>query len=111
MKNKRGQALVEFVIILPVLLFIIIAFIEVSSVYYEKYNLENHLDYVAKLYENHDFDGINSYVTRNHLNVTYTESEKTVKIVLSKKLKNSTFVVSNLKRISNIEAERYVYKE
>ena len=41
MKNNKGQALVEFVIILPVMLLLIFSIIDFGIVIYEKNNLEN----------------------------------------------------------------------
>ena len=43
--NKKGQALVEFVLILPVLIFILLAFIEIARLMIMK----NHLENFAKL--------------------------------------------------------------
>ena len=39
--NNRGQALVEFVLILPVLIFILFAIIDFGVIYSSKSNLEN----------------------------------------------------------------------
>ena len=48
MKNKKGQALVEFVLILPVLIFIILAFIDISRLMIMKNHLESMLSEVDK---------------------------------------------------------------
>ena len=48
MKNKKGQALVEFVLILPVLIFIILAFIDISRLMIMKNHLESVLSSVDK---------------------------------------------------------------
>ncbi len=48
MKNKKGQALVEFVLILPVLIFLILAFIDVSRLMIMKNHLESVLSQVDK---------------------------------------------------------------
>ena len=39
--NKKGQALVEFVLILPILIFILLAFIDIGRVMIMKQHLEN----------------------------------------------------------------------
>ncbi len=41
MRNKKGQALVEFVLILPILIFIVLAFIDISKLMIMKNHLEN----------------------------------------------------------------------
>ena len=48
MKNK-GQALVEFVLILPVLLLLLFAFFDVSRIFIGKNHLENVMNEVSKL--------------------------------------------------------------
>ena len=47
--NRKGQALVEFVILLPILIFIVFATIDFGSIYYQKNRLENKLSDVKKL--------------------------------------------------------------
>ncbi len=41
MKNKKGQALVEFILILPILILIILAFIDISRLTIVKTHLES----------------------------------------------------------------------
>ena len=48
MKNKKGQALVEFVLILPVLIFMILAFIDIARLMIMKNHLESVLNEVSK---------------------------------------------------------------
>ena len=47
--NKRGQALVEFVIILPILLLLIFAFIDLGRIIVCKNHLEGVMSEVANL--------------------------------------------------------------
>lgn len=48
---KKGQALVEFVIILPIFLFLLLAMIDIGRIMYTKINLENTISDVINLYE------------------------------------------------------------
>ncbi|MDD5979950.1 MAG: TadE/TadG family type IV pilus assembly protein [bacterium] len=50
--NKKGQALVEFVILLPIIFIIIFAIIDVSLVFYNKNHLEGVLDDVVTMTSN-----------------------------------------------------------
>ena len=50
-KNK-GQALVEFVIILPIIMIIIFVIIDFSNVFYQKNNLESIMNSVVTYKEN-----------------------------------------------------------
>ena len=40
MNNKKGQALVEFILVLPILIFIILAFIDIARIMIMKNHLE-----------------------------------------------------------------------
>ena len=49
--NKSGQALVEFVIILPIFIFMILAVIDLGKILYLKNNLESRMDDVVTHYD------------------------------------------------------------
>ena len=49
--NRKGQALVEFVIILPVLIYILLAIIDIATIFYTSNKLENKLNDVVDMYE------------------------------------------------------------
>lgn len=49
--NKRGQALVEFVLIVPVLIMILFCMIDFGKILYYRINLESKIDKVISLYE------------------------------------------------------------
>ena len=40
MKNKKGQALVEFVVIMPIFIMLLISIIDLGNIIYKKYHLE-----------------------------------------------------------------------
>ncbi len=53
-KKKSGQALVEFVLILPILIFLILGFVDFGRILSKKGSLENKIDEVATLiYKEH----------------------------------------------------------
>ncbi len=49
--KKRGQALVEFVIILPILLLILMGIMDMGRIYYTKITLEDEISDVVSLYD------------------------------------------------------------
>ena len=51
MKNNKGQALVEFVIIMPIFIFIVLAMFDLGNIIIKKYELENNLDTIVNMYE------------------------------------------------------------
>lgn len=50
--NNKGQALIEFVLILPVLIFILFAVIDFGIIFYSKSNLENDSADIVNLFKN-----------------------------------------------------------
>ena len=52
MKNKKGQALVEFVIILPIFIFMLLSIIDIGKVIYFQNQLVSELYDVVELYKN-----------------------------------------------------------
>lgn len=72
MKNKRGQALVEFIIVLPVLVYIILIMIDVLVIFNNKTNLEGRMDEVVYLYKNNRSSEINEYLNKDLKNVKYS---------------------------------------
>lgn len=51
-KNKKAQALVEFVLILPILIIMIFAIIDFGNIYVAKSNLENKMIYATEVLKN-----------------------------------------------------------
>ena len=49
--NKKGQALVEFAIILPVFVFMLFACIDLGKIFYIKNNLESRMEDVITAYQ------------------------------------------------------------
>lgn len=52
MKKKRGQALVEFIIILPIFIFMLLSIIDIGKIIYFQNQLESELNHVIELYRN-----------------------------------------------------------
>ena len=50
--NKKGQALVEFIIILPVFIFMLLAMIDIGKILYFNNKIESKIDDVITMYEN-----------------------------------------------------------
>ena len=110
--NKKGQALVEFIIILPVLIMIFMSIVDMGNLFYKKYQLENELDYIADLYINDKKAEINTYVNDNQFIINYETNLSKTTINLKKKVE---IVTPGLKRIFKdpyyIEVKRVVYDE
>ena len=50
MKSNKGQALVEFIMIIPIFIFILLAIVDFGNIIYQKYQLENNIDTIADMY-------------------------------------------------------------
>ena len=66
-KNKRGQALVEFIIILPIFLMLVFAAIDFGKVIYVKNELSNIMLDVKEMYKkNYTYDNMLALVKQNN---------------------------------------------
>ena len=89
-KNKKGQALVEFVIILPVLIMIVFCLIDFGKIYYTKSSLEGSMDKVITLYNSgNTHEQIKDYLAKNSTDINLkitNENNQYVNIEVSKKV-------------------------
>lgn len=51
MKRKKGQALVEFIIILPILIIILLGIVDFGLIFYNQNLLENNLEEVIDIFD------------------------------------------------------------
>lgn len=112
MRNKKGQALVEFILIAPIFLIMIMSMIDIGNVIYKKYDLENELDYIVDLYRNNKLDEINYYSNNNEFIVNITQANEMTTIELNKNINIYTpflnVVMSNPYKIT---VDRVIYSE
>ena len=79
MINRKGQALVEFVMILPIFLFLLFAIIDFGKLLYIKNNLESTMDEVIDDYRSREnVDEINTKLKQKNANqwVTLKKEEE-----------------------------------
>ena len=88
MMNKRGQALVEFVLILPVLIFIIFTAIDFGIVFNEKNHLENDsLDIINLYNKGTSIDELENIYKKYDISVTDDTNYYNIKISKNIKLR------------------------
>lgn len=87
MKNNQGQALVEFVIILPIFIFMILAVIDLGKILYLKNKLESQMENIITSYKSNkdiakqlEEEAIFLHVTSDKENLIF-EISKTTEIV------------------------------
>lgn len=103
MKNK-GQALVEFIIILPVLLLLILGAIDFGNILYKEYTLENDLDYVVELVKQNKMTEVDYYVKQKELTKSIDKKSTTTTVTLSRK------VIVNTPGLNRILGKNYQIK-
>ena len=111
MKNNKGQALVEFILILPVILAILLVIIDLGKIFNEKNTLENTSIDIIELYKNgKSIDEIkNKYLD---INITTNIEDNYITIKLKKEIEIITPGLNIfLDNPYPIEVERVVYYE
>lgn len=112
MNNNKGQALVEFVIILPILLIIILSIVDFGNIIIKKYSLENDVDVISDLYREKKFDDINAYVNNKNIKLNYSSNSDLFIINVSKEVDiMSPILILPLGKTYNINIEKSVYRE
>lgn len=111
MRNEKGQALVEFILVLPVFLLFILGTIDLGTIIYKRYQLENNLDYVIDLYKNEKEEMIEPYLLNNKISYEKNKNNDYITIKLKKTTKIITPGLSNiLGKNYQIEVERTFYE-
>ncbi len=109
MKSNKGQALVEFVMVLPVLLIIIMYIVDSSKIAVLRYKLENDMDVIVNLYSNKNNSELDSYVLSNGIDISYAKNGSMTSITISRQ---TNYVMPLLREIlgSKISTERTIYE-
>lgn len=110
--NKRGQALVEFIIILPIMIFIMLAIIDYGMISYTKSKIENIITDVGNMYKNNESeDEIKDFVKSNDklLNSVINFDDKYINIKLYKKYDYITPGLNKIFKVKEISVERKIY--
>ena len=110
--NKKGQALVEFILILPIFLLILFAIVDFGNLLYTKNNLENtSTDIILMIKNGKEIDSIKQqYKNLNIIKNTYEEDY--YKIILEKEIDIITpFLDKILGDPSRVIVERIIPKD
>lgn len=113
MKNK-GQALVEFVLVLPVLLLLIFAFFDISRIMLGKNHLESVMDEVATLvHQDKSINEINEFLKNDDYDIIcYINNQEYTNITLKTTI---DLITPGMKRILDnpytIKIERSIIDE
>lgn len=113
--NKKGQALIEFVIILPILLCILFAMIDFGMIIYNKSRLESKINDVVDMINNdEDKESIMKFlnIDTNRMTTYEIEKGKNLKIKLSSSV---SIITPGLNIVLNnpykVEVSRVIYEK
>lgn len=108
--NKRGQALVEFVLILPVLLLIVISMIDVGNIFLKKYELNNNLDTITEMYQNGEMKQIYLLTSSEDIKLEEKTGDNMTKLTVKKNVSIQAPILSNiLGKTYEISLSKIVY--
>lgn len=112
MNKNRGQALVEFIIIVPILLLILLGIVDFGNIIYRKLALESTLDTVVDLYESNKQTELEKFVTESDVIYKQEVDGEFIHIILTKDV---NIMTPGLNTILNnpyeIKVERIIYHE
>lgn len=112
MKNNKGQALVEFVILIPVLILLILSIFDLGNIILKKYKLENELDTIINYYNNNDEQLMNSYASMKDISIKKErKNNNMIDIKVSYEVNFNTPVLNKIMGENyQIETSRIVYE-
>lgn len=110
MKKNSGQALVEFVIILPIILVILLYIIEFGRITLKKYDLESNMELITELYKEKKQEEINNYINTNNLKIEITKNNELTTITLRENIKTNMPLINKILG-NNIETKRTIYEQ
>ena len=113
--NKKGQALVEFIIILPVFILLVLGVIDIGKILYNQSNLEHKLDDVISMYEDDkELEELKTFLSKEdkNMDLTIKQDDSTLEFVISKKIEIITPGLNLVfKNPYKLEVKRVIYNE
>lgn len=110
--SNKGQALIEFILILPILLILTIGIFDLFNIQNKKYDLENDLDYVTQLYITNKENEIEPYLNKNNIALEKNINEEYIELKLTKQVKLITPLLNKiLENPTTISVKRSVLYE
>ena len=95
MKRQKGQALVEFILILPILLFLMMTIFDIN-IMYEKYKLNETLDTISDIFSNQGLENAKAYALKNKIEFNYQEQAGNYILTTYKFIKVTTPVLNKI---------------
>ena len=110
MKKNSGQALIEFVIILPIILMILLYIIEFGRITLKKYELESNMELITELYKDNKLEEMNNYINSNNIGIEIRKNNELTTIIIRKNIKTNMPLINRILG-NNIETKRTIYEQ
>ena len=108
--KEKGQALIEFILILPIILLVFVALIDIGNIFLQKYNLNDSLETVTELYQNDKQKELKAYVANENLIYDESKNGDMIKLTLKKKISINAPGLNNvLGKEYTAEASKSIY--
>lgn len=108
--KEKGQALVEFILILPVILLIFMALIDIGNIFIQKIGLNDAMQTVTDLYQNDEKKELLAYVANEGLTYDEKTNNDMITLILQKNIEISAPGLSNvLGKNYTIEETKTIY--
>lgn len=109
--NRKGQALVEFILVLPVLLIVFMAIADIGNIYIKKYELNSKLDTIGDIYLANKNEAL-AYAAVEDIALEESTNANFITITAKKNIKINAPVLSKIiGRTFEIKESKTLYNE
>ena len=108
--KEKGQALIEFVLILPVILLILLYIIEFGRITLKKQQLESNMDLIVNLYEEKKQQELNTYISNNNIMINYNKQNDLTTIEIKQNIKSNMPLINRIMG-NTITTKRTIYEK
>lgn len=110
MKKNSGQALIEFALILPVILLILLYMIEFGRIIVKKQQLESDMNLIIDLYEEKQQQELENYIINNNIEIDYKKQNNLTTIEIKQNIKSNVPLINKIIG-NNITTKRTIYEK
>lgn len=108
--NKKGQALVEFILVLPVLLIVLMSIMDIGNIYIKRHELNEDIEIVTEMYQNGKKEQMHAYIAREEIEFKEEKSSELIKLSLEKEVNINAPILSKIiGKKYKIESSKIIY--
>ena len=107
--EKKGQALVEFVLILPLVLLILMYVVDASKIISYKTDLETDMNVIVNMYQSNK-EQLDDYVTINNIEISFQNNQDLTTIIIKKQTRYTMPLLNKILG-NKIQTKRVIYEK